>query len=263
MPIRARARAFVLIIILAAVPCLAADTVFLPRLVNLSANQETKVTLTLSDSDMEIESQKAGGVSQKIPYASVARMRFETVKRHRISEGLTTALVSPGTGLIIASTKRQDHWLAIDFQDGNTQSSAILLFDKKESEEVKTALTSKTGNSVELLDATTGSVDPTADSVDVSETLAFPIEKVAAAAKHGMDRVGCKVQTESPSSIRCQRHFGNSKLTGPGGEIVTINLESQGAGTQVRIVTKRIAVRNRNWSTPIYQDARRELGIPQ
>jgi hypothetical protein len=97
------------------------------------------------------------------------------------------------------------------------------------------------------------------NSLDVDDRVAFPIQNVAAAVKYAMDRVGCSVQKESPSRIQCRRHHGYSDLTGAGGEIVTASLEAQGPGTHLRIVSKKVAARNRNWSTPIFEDMEREL----
>jgi hypothetical protein len=134
-----------------------------------------------------------------------------------------------------------------------------LRLDKKEYRAVTAALTAKTGKPVELLDTKRDSLDPTVTSSNVDETVAFPIKKVAVALRHSMDRVGCNVQMETSSSMQCRRKHGNSSLIGPGGETVTASLESQAAGTRIRIVSKRTAVRHRNWSTPIYAEMKREL----
>ena len=241
--------------------CLAAEAVFhRSQLFTLTENRDTNVILTLSDINMVIQSQKAGSIHQVIPYASVIRMRYESVSHHRLAQGFKTGAFSPGLGMIIAGTKGQDHWLALDFNQGATRSTVIVRLDKKEYRDVTSDLAARTGKPVELLDTKTDSLDPTMNSLDVDDTVAFPIQDVAAALKHSMDRVGCSVQKESPSSLQCRRRRGFSDLTGTGGEIVTASLETQGVGTHLRIVSKKVAVRNRNWSTPIYEDTKRELG---
>jgi hypothetical protein len=162
-----------------------------------------------------------------------------------------------------AATKGEDHWLAIDYREGKTGATAIIRLDKKEFKAATSALAAKTGKPVDLLDTKNDSLDPTMLSKDVDETIAFPIEKVGPAVKQAMDRLGCRVQKEGPSSIQCRRRFGNSTLTGPGGEIIFADMEAHGGATRIRIVSKKVAIRNRNWSTPIYDDMIRELGAPQ
>src|SRR5579872_353098 len=246
---------FIVLTISMTVRCPAADAVFhRSRMFTLTDNEDAKIVLTLSDNSLAIQGFKAGGTRQEIPYTSIIRMRYESDSHHRYIQGIATSVVFGGSGAIVAATKAQIHWLAVDFNQDAGQSTAILRLDKKDFRDVTSGLAEKTGKPVELLDTKTDSLDPTMTSLNVEDTVAFPIEKVAAAVKHAMDRVGCKVQKESPSSIQCRRHHGNSVLAGAGGEIVTARLEAQGVGTHLRIVSKKVAARNRNWSTPIYED---------
>jgi len=221
-----------------------------------------KVILTLSDGNLTIRSKKAGGVNEQIPYSSITKMSYEGVSHHRLTQGFKTAVFSAGIGAIVAATQAEDHWLAIDHTDGGSRSTAILRLDKMEYRGVTTALAAKSGKPVELLDTKTDSLDPTVAGKDVEETVAFSTAKVAAALKPAMERIGCRVQKESPSSIQCRRRLGDSTLTGPGGETVIAELEAQGDRTHLRIISKKVAVRNRNWSMPVYQDMMRELGTP-
>jgi hypothetical protein len=248
------------------VPCQAEDAVFrLSNIFIVSDNQETKVTLTLSDANITIQGKQAGGVNEQIPYSSITKMSYEGVRHHHLSQAFAppTVLMGIGLPLIVAATKGEDHWLAVDHGEGRTVSTTILRLDKKEYQAATSALAAKTGKPVDLLDTKTESLDPTVASKDIYEAVPFPSERVAAALKQAMGRFGCRVQKESSSSIQCKRRLGNSTLTGPGGETVIASIEAQGAGTHIRIVSKKVVVRNRNWSTPVYQDMMRELGAPQ
>ena len=65
------------------------------------------------------------------------------------------ALLSPGTGIIIAFTKSKSHWLDIDYREQNAPSVLILRLDKRDYQKVCDAARMHTGKEVAMLGKTT------------------------------------------------------------------------------------------------------------
>lgn len=222
---------------------------------------EANVDLTVDDSKIVIKGKgkKAKGIDLEIPYGAIDAMSYEMASRHRVGEGAALMTVSLGAGAILMATKTKSHWLSIDHHDGEVKQETILRLDKSEYESVISALESKSGKHVTVLDAKTGSLNPTAGSQNVDEVLAYSTENITVALKAAMQSQGCEVTKVTDSRIQCKRARGYSELRGAGGEKVTARLESQGGSTHVRIST---AKGRKNWSTPIYQEMIKGLKKP-
>jgi hypothetical protein len=174
-------------------------------------------------------------------------------------------MLSPLTGAILMTTKTKSHWLDIEYHDGDARQEMVLRLDKSEYEKVLSTLEGRTGKTIARLDAKTSPLNPTANSKDVDEVIAFRLDAVAAALKPAMESFGCKVNEANDKRIECRRQRGNSERTGYGGEKVTAELRAKGEQTRVRIWTGKGFVgrmRKNNWSTPIYEEMMKALQKP-
>ncbi len=224
----------------------------------MNVSREDRVTLTLTDRDLQLES-KQPVVSVHVLYSSISGMSYEESDHRHISQGSSTASASPWISLAIASGKAKEHWLVIDYVEGGNNTRTVLRLDKREYQEIISNLEKRTGKSVVVVNAAAKDLDPTDGSKDVDETVRFPAEKVTAALIQAMLHVGCEVQKQDPTFIQCKRRSGNSAITGVGEETVIARLDFMGTGTRLRIMTEKIALRDRNWSRPIFQDTYRQL----
>jgi len=101
-------------------------------------------------------------------------------------------------------------------------------------------------------------------SVDVDESVAYPMDKVMDALEISMQTHNCHISEKTGERIECKRP---RLLTGTqaydlGGESVTGFLEAAGTATHIRITTGkgfygRLA--KKNWSTPIFEAMMTEL----
>ena len=99
--------------------------------------------------------------------------------------------------------------------------------------------------------------DPTKDSKDVDQTVAYPVAKVLEAARQALTTYGCDVKKEKPDYLECTRSRHVGVMVGSGGEKVTVQLTDKGAETRVEIKTGKGFVGRlgkKNWSTPIFDD---------
>ena len=99
--------------------------------------------------------------------------------------------------------------------------------------------------------------DPTKDSKDVDQTVAYPVAKVLEAARQALTTYGCDVKKEKPDYLECTRSRHVGVMVGSGGEKVTVQLTDKGAETRVQIKTGKGFVGRlgkKNWSTPIFGD---------
>jgi hypothetical protein len=256
MKYKASLRIFV---VLFSVACHAQDSVFTRvNLCSLNESHEQPVTLTLTDRDIQLES-KQPVVSVRVLYSSISGISYERSAHHRIPQGAAAGVVSPAAGLIVGATKANEYWLAIDYVEGGNNTRTVLRLDKREYQEIMSDLEKRTGKSVAVVNAAAKDLDPTDGSKDVDETVRFTAEKVAAALTRAMLNVGCEVQKQDPTFIQCKRRPGNSSITGVGGENVIARIDFMGTGTRLRIMTEKVALRDRNWSRPIFQDTYRQL----
>jgi hypothetical protein len=99
--------------------------------------------------------------------------------------------------------------------------------------------------------------DPTRDSKDVDQTVAYPVAKVLEAARQALTTYGCDVKKEKPDYLECTRSRHVGVMVGSGGEKVTVQLTDKGAETRVQIKTGKGFVGRlgkKHWSTPIFGD---------
>jgi hypothetical protein len=201
-------------------------------------------------------------VQLEIPYAGVDTVTYEYAERHRIAEGAGVMALSPLTGVILMTTKTKSHWLTIQYHEANARQEAVLQLDKSEYREVIAVLETRTGKKVEMREAKTSELNPTAESRDMDEVVPYAMDKVLAALKPAMEAEGCNVKEESSTRVLCKRERGGSERTGTGGEEVTASLEASSGQTRVRIVTGKGFVGRegkRNWSTSIYKGMLEQL----
>jgi hypothetical protein len=241
------------------VACHAQDLVFTRvNLCSLNESHEEPITLRLTDRELQLDSMQSI-VRIHVLYSAISGMSYERSAHHRIPQASAAGVVSPAAGLIVGATKANEYWLVIDYAEGGNNTRTVLRLDKRDYQEIISDLEKRTGKSVAVVNAAAKDLDPTDGSKDVDETVRFPAEKVAAALIRAMLHVGCEVQKQDPTFIQCKRRPGNSSITGVGGENVMARLDFMGTGTRLRIMTEKIALRDRNWSRPIFQDTYRQL----
>lgn len=247
-------------------PARAQDVIFnKTKYSSVKQPKESEVALTITDSKMVIRGKKENGVSAEIPFATIDAMSYELSARHRVAEGASVMLLSPGVGAVMMATKTKSHWLNVEYHDATAKQEMVLRLDKSEYEKVLATLESRTGKPIARLDSKTSALNPTANSKDMDETIPFQKDAVAAALKPAMESVGCKVTEEKAKHIECKRDRGYSDRTGNGGEKITADLQAKGEQTRVRIRTFKGTLgrlEKKNWSTPIYQEMMKTLQQP-
>jgi hypothetical protein len=87
-------------------------------------------TLTFSDNNQQVMVRISDGRLLTVPYAQIDKISYEYTKKHRFKQGASIAMLSPGTGIIVAFTKSKNHWLEIDFHDKNAASNLVLKLNK-------------------------------------------------------------------------------------------------------------------------------------
>jgi len=106
--------------------------------------------------------------------------------------------------------------------------------------------------------------DPSKGSKDVDQTVAYPMDKVLAAARQALATYGCDVKKdkEKPDYLECTRDRHVGVFVGSGGEKVTVKLSPKGSETRVEIKTGKGFVGRlgkKNWSTPIFDEMMKTL----
>ena len=112
---------------------------------------QTKAVLTFSDADKAVEVRPVKGDAVSIPYGQIDKCSYEFTKKHRITQGVIIAAVSPGAGLIVFLTKSKSHWLEVDYHDQNAPKMFVLRMDKHEYVHILEALKAHTGIDAEIL----------------------------------------------------------------------------------------------------------------
>ena len=256
-----------LALVLVLVPaCVAQDATFSKtRYSSVKLPKEAEVNLTITDSKVMIKGKKTSGIDVEIPYSSIDSMSYERSTRHRVGEGAGLMALSPAGGAVLMTTKTSSYWLEIEYREGDAKQLTVLRLDKSEYQNVISALETRTGKKIAVVDPKTNSLSPTAGSKDMDDVVPFATDQVATALKSAMQNEGCKVTEATASRIECKRARGQSELTGAGGEKVTATLEAKGDQTRVRIWTGKGfegRVNKKNWSTPIYQGMMKILEKP-
>jgi Uri superfamily endonuclease len=96
------------------------------------------VTIRVADKDFLI-----------IPYANIDKVSYDFTKKHRVTQGAVVMIASIGAGAIVMLTKSKSHWLYIDFHEQNAAKSVVLRTDKKEYENIISAVSIHVGKNVE------------------------------------------------------------------------------------------------------------------
>lgn len=239
------------------------------RYSSVKQQREADVSLTITDSKMLIQGTKENGLKIEIPYSSIDSISYEVAARHRVGEGASVALLSPGTGFVLMATKTKSHWLDIDYHDGDAKQLTIIRLDKSEYKDVIATLEARTGKHIGTLDANHSEFNPTAGSKDVDTVIPYQRDAVASAIKSAMASMGCDVKKAKADHLECKRPWAkghhDTERTGSGGEKVTAKLEAKGEQTRVRIETEKGFVGRlvkKNWSTPIYEAMMKDLAGP-
>jgi hypothetical protein len=229
-------------------------------------SHEIDVSLTLTDSKLVIKSMKGTELDLEIPCTAIDGLSYEALAHRRARDVMPTGIPPfDVTVLIMNATKSKSYWLAIEHHDRAGQKVTLLRLDKSEHQNVVEALQAKSGKQLKTLEFKTSSLsNPTAGSKDMDEVVAFGTDKIMAALKPAMERLGCKVTEATASRIKCKRSRGKSEQTGTGngGESVTATLDPEGEQTRIRISTGLGfygRVYKKNWSTPIFQEMMRNL----
>jgi hypothetical protein len=232
----------------------AGDATFEKSKLTVSAGaKETAVDLIVSDHGVTVRGRAGASVFLELPYSGIGRISYAFINSRRPE-------LWPLLGLAVALTKGQSHWMVIETGTAATPQSTILRLDKTEYQDVISALNARSGKRVEVLEPSSRVLDPTKGSHDEDETVPFQIDTVLAALKPAMESVACKVGRATANHIECKRGPHLKGPLRPGGELVTVSLESKGTETRVQIKTARGL--GHDWSTPIYLELRKRLGTP-
>lgn len=119
-----------------------------------SKGQLTNATLKFSDEDKLIETRLSDGRIVTVMYSQIDTISYEYTKKHRLKQGVALAMLSPGTGIIVAFTKSKNHWLEIDFHDQNVPNALVLKLDKRDYKKICDAAKAHTGKDVAVLGKT-------------------------------------------------------------------------------------------------------------
>lgn len=101
--------------------------------------------------------------------------------------------------------------------------------------------------------------DPTKNSKNMDEVVAFPMDKVLDAARQALQTYGCEVdpKKEKPGYLECKRKQHAGAFVGSGGEKLVVTLTAKGEETRVEVKTVKGFVGMagmKNWSTPVFDE---------
>jgi len=99
--------------------------------------------------------------------------------------------------------------------------------------------------------------DPSKDSKDIDQTVAFPMAQVLDAAKQALATYGCDIKKETADTLECTRDRHIGAFVGSGGEKITVHVSEKGKETRVEVKTGKGFVGRlgkKNWSTPVFED---------
>jgi hypothetical protein len=142
-------------VILLIAAAIAEETVFRDIQFPSSTGKLANASLTFSDETKAITVRVADDRVITIPYGQIEKFSYEYTKKHRLKQGAAVALLSPGTGIIIAFTKSKSHWLDIDYREQNAPTVLVLRLDKRDYQKVCDAAKVHTGKEVAMLGKTT------------------------------------------------------------------------------------------------------------
>jgi len=111
--------------------------------------KQTDARLLFNDTTKNVVIRVADKDFLVIPYANIDKVSYDYTKKHRITQGAVVMVASIGSGAIVMLTKSKSHWLYIDFHEQDTRKSAVLRMDKKEYEDIISAVSLHVGKNVE------------------------------------------------------------------------------------------------------------------
>lgn len=130
-------------------------------------------SLTFSDTNQQLIVRTTDGRLLTVPYSQIDKISYEYTKKHRFKQGASIALLSPGTGIIVAFTKSKNHWLEIDFHDKNAPGALVLKLDKRDYKRVCDTTKAHTGKEVLIAGKTdTSSIKQKAKVMESTATAA-------------------------------------------------------------------------------------------
>jgi hypothetical protein len=110
---------------------------------------QSKATLTLSESNKDLEIRETGHDSISVPYDSLDKLSYEYSRKHRITTGALLLAITPlGVGGLAMLSKSKSHWLYIDFHDQDGKRTIVLRLDKKDVAAILDAFKKQTGRDV-------------------------------------------------------------------------------------------------------------------
>jgi len=86
----------------------------------------------------------------EIPYGSIDKLTYDYSKHHLIKQGAVVMVASLGAGAVVMLTQSKDHWLTVDYHDGQVPNSITLKLDKTEYKEVLRLARDQTGKEIEF-----------------------------------------------------------------------------------------------------------------
>jgi hypothetical protein len=105
-------------------------------------------SLSFSDINHQLVVRTSDGRLLTVPYGQIDKISYEYTKKHRFKQGASIAMLSPGTGIIVAFTKSKNHWLEIDFHDDKSVGTLVLKLDKRDYKHVCETTKARTGKDV-------------------------------------------------------------------------------------------------------------------
>jgi Uri superfamily endonuclease len=147
---------------------LADDQVFNGVKVADAKGKQTDARLLFNDGTKTVLIRVADKDFLSIPYNNIDKVSYDYTKKHRITQGAVVMVASLGAGAIVMLTKSKSHWLYIDFHEQNSPKSVVLRMDKKDYENIISAVSTHVGKNVE------GFGDNKKPKQDVAETKQAP-----------------------------------------------------------------------------------------
>ena len=127
----------------------AADQSFSGVKVADAKGKQTDARLFFNDTAQNVTIRVADKDFLVVPYANIDKVAYDYTKKHRVTQGAVVMVASIGAGAIVMLTKSKSHWLYIDFHEQNSPKSVVLRMDKREYEDIISAVSLHVGKSVE------------------------------------------------------------------------------------------------------------------
>jgi hypothetical protein len=202
---------------------------------------------------------RKGAEIKSVPAANIDKISYDFAKRHRVAEGAIVMAASLGAGAVTMLTKTTSHWLAVEYHEANEPKLLTLRLDKSDYRAVISAAEARTGKKVEIATQGGGPERVTKGSTNVDQVVAFPVEKVEAAARKAMEANSCTIGKQEPGLLDCNRPVDGEIYKG---EKVVVTFTPEGAGTHVRVETRKGVMgraMKKNWSKPVFDEMMRLL----